>query len=100
MALRHDVRGLYIKQKGEMMAGAHRIRVRLRDGKKSTWGKIKSQIGTDLDVRDVPETGAKGSEFIVCANSLERIERVRAAMSAAGLEETAGTTEIETTATS
>jgi len=53
------------------MAGAHRIRVRLRDGKKSTWGKIKSQIGTDLDVRDVPETGAKGSEFIVCANSLE-----------------------------
>ncbi len=82
------------------MAGAHRIRVRLRDGKRSTWGKTKSQIGTDLDVRDVPETSAHGSEFIVCADSPERIERVRAAMSAAGLEETAGTTEIETTATS
>jgi CRISPR-associated protein (TIGR03986 family) len=100
MALRHDVRGLYIKQKGEMMAGAHRIRVRLKDGKKSTWGKIKSQIGTDLDVRDVPETGARGSEFIVCADSQERIERVRTALSAAGLEETVGTTEIEITATS
>ena len=82
------------------MAGAHRIRVRLRDGKKSTWGKIKSQIGTDLDVRDVPETSARGSEFIVCADSQERIERVRTALHVAGLEETAGTTEIEITATS
>ena len=85
MALWHYVRGLYIKQEGEMMAGAHRIRVRLKDGKKSTWGKIKSQIGTDLDVRDVPETSARGSEFIVCADSQERIERVRTALSAAGL---------------
>jgi len=83
-----------------MMAGALRIRVRLRDGKKSTWGKIKSQIGTDLDVRDVPETGAKGSEFIVCANSLERIERVRTALTAMGLEEVPGSTDLETAATS
>ena len=82
------------------MAGALRIRVRLRDGKKSTWGKIKSQIGTDLDVRDVPETGAKGSEFIVCANSLERIERVRTALTAMGLEEVPGSTDLETAATS
>jgi CRISPR-associated protein (TIGR03986 family) len=83
-----------------MMAGALRIRVRLRDGKKSTWGKIKSQIGTDLDVRDVPETGAKGSEFIVCANSLERIERVRTALTAMGLEEVPGSTDLETAVTS
>jgi len=82
------------------MAGALRIRVRLRDGKKSTWGKIKSQIGTDLDVRDVPETGAKGSEFIVCANSLERIERVRTALTAMGLEEVPGSTDLETAVTS
>jgi hypothetical protein len=73
------------------MIGEHRIRVRLRDGKKSTWGKLKSQLGTDLQVLDV----ADGREFVVCTASPERIERVRSALGAAGLEEIPGSTQVE-----
>jgi hypothetical protein len=72
------------------MIGEHRIRVRLRDGKKSTYGKVKSQLGTDLHVHDA----ADGCEFVICAASPERIERVRSALVAAGLEEIQGSTDV------
>lgn len=68
------------------MIGEHRIRVQLRAGKKSTYGKVKSQLGTDLHVHDA----ADGREFVICATSQERIERVRSALETAGLEEIQG----------
>jgi CRISPR-associated protein (TIGR03986 family) len=72
------------------MIGEDRIRVRLKDGKKSTYGKVKFQLGTDLQVFDA----GNGCEFVICATSQERIERVRSALGAAGLEEIPGSTEV------
>ncbi len=75
-----------------MMIGEHRFRVRLLGSGKTTYGKVKAQLGIDLDLH-VHDTG-NGREFVICANSVDRMQRARSALAAARLEEITGSTDV------
>ncbi len=64
----------------------HRIRVRVLDGKRREWNKLKGQLGSHLDVIDAKD----GIEFVVCAVKEAHLDQVRAKLASAGLEEVAG----------
>jgi hypothetical protein len=64
----------------------HRIRVRVLDGKRREWNKLKGQLGSHLDVIDAKD----GIEFVVCAVKEDHLDQVRAKLASAGLEEVAG----------
>jgi hypothetical protein len=64
----------------------HRIRVRVLDGKRREWNKLKGQLGSHLDVIDAKD----GIEFVVCAIKEAHLDQVRAKLASAGLEELSG----------
>lgn len=73
------------------MPGDYRIRVRVKDGKKLKYGKVKANLGGgDLHVHDTGE----GLEFVICATKPEGLERVRSKLADAGLKEVPGSTDV------
>jgi len=64
----------------------YRMRVKVLDGKRREWNKLKGQLGSHLDVIDSKE----GIEFVVCAVKEAHIDQVRTKLAAAGLEEISG----------
>ena len=64
----------------------HRIRVKVNDGKRREWNKLRGQLGSHLDVIDAKD----GIEFVVCAINETHLDQVRAKLAAAGLEEIPG----------
>lgn len=64
----------------------HRVRVRVRDGKRREWNKLRGQLGSHLDVIDVKD----GIEFVICAVKEAHLDQVRSKLGAAGLEEIPG----------
>ena len=65
---------------------SHRIRVRVLDGKRREWNKLKGQLGSHLNVIDAKD----GIEFVVCAIKEAHLDQVRVNLAAAGLEEIPG----------
>lgn len=64
----------------------HRIRVKVLDGTRRKWNKLKGQLGSHLDVIDAKD----GVEFVICAVKEAQVDHVRANLASAGLEEIPG----------
>ena len=67
----------------------HRVRVRVKSGAKTKYGKIKAALGAELVVIDVQG----GIEFVIDAKSAKRLEEVQAKLAGSGLEQIPGSTE-------
>jgi len=75
------------------MIGEHRIRVRVIDGRKLKYGKVKALLSPAAPDLHVHDTG-DGLEFVVCTTKPERLDAVRSKLGAAGLKEIPGSTDV------
>jgi hypothetical protein len=74
--------------------GDYRIRVRVKDGSARKYGKIKHDLGGgELQVWDA----AGGREFVICVNTQDQIDSIRAILLKTGLDEIPGSTDLPPT---
>jgi CRISPR-associated protein (TIGR03986 family) len=71
-----------------MTPGQYRLRVRRKDGDKSSYGKVRDRLGKDLYVHAEP--GQR--EFIVCAATAEQLQSARVALTESEYMEVSGST--------